>query len=98
MKKKILIYERWSMHILNLYGMDRCQGYKFTYFHSSLAFLDVKKYIIWIIFFNRKYNIKTIKINKDFRHEAPLQWNVLFNMSILKMISFSMDYHWSVTG
>ena len=29
------------------------------------------------------------------RKEALVQWNIVFNMTILRMISYAMDKHWA---
>lgn len=68
--------------------------------------------LIWSIniatlFFNDRYqgynlvdffHCEALQFLVDSTQDQIIPWHFIFNMSILKMISFGMDKHWSIKG
>jgi len=62
-------------------------------------------YAIILLYYNEKFGgaylenffpNSRIKIFLDYyRDGAPMQWHVVFNMTILRMISFAIDFKWA---
>jgi protein-cysteine N-palmitoyltransferase HHAT len=74
--------------------------------------MDIFPALIWAInlatlYFNdtyRGYNLvnffhcESLQFLVDSTKEQIIPWHSIFNMSILKMISFAMDKHWAIKG
>lgn len=41
------------------------------------------------------FHCESLQFIQDTRNNATLQWNVIYNMSMLRIISFGMDKYWA---
>jgi len=67
-------------------------------------------YVLWVInlatlYCNEQFRgygfawvSKSLQFMDDEMVHAPVRWNIIFNMTILRIISFGMDFHWAFTS
>ncbi|KOS21410.1 Glycerol uptake protein 1 [Escovopsis weberi] len=73
----------WAFNICTLFANELCEGYRFVFiaWHSGFKYGTVLDWAIWI----------------DRNGQGILsRWEILFNITILRLISFNMDYYWSI--
>ncbi|PFH56790.1 hypothetical protein XA68_15985 [Ophiocordyceps unilateralis] len=74
----------WAFNIAILFANDLCQGYHLKPMAARLAPVDstLVRWAGWL----------------DGHGGLMARWDVLFNISVLRLISFNMDYYWSFEG
>jgi hypothetical protein len=80
----------WTFNIGILFANELCQGYKYA---------DIARVLSWSVstFSSAKASAQTVNWDSPLDHYGGLipRWEILFNISVLRLISFNMDYYWS---
>lgn len=92
----------WALEVLIFYLVVQ-------HLHRSKIF----PYIIWslsllVLFCNEKFDGYSFlwidpeskfwyRLDRNLHEDSMIRWHVVFNMCILKIISYGMDKHWSAT-
>ncbi|RAH42440.1 putative glycerol:H+ symporter (Gup1) [Aspergillus brunneoviolaceus CBS 621.78] len=78
----------WTFNIATLFANELCAGYPLERLASFLipAF-DATKEVPALVLWARSFD--------DFGGIIP-RWEILFNITVLRLISFNMDYYWSL--
>lgn len=80
----------WTFNIGILFLNDRYSGYRFGELHQSLEYLvcESHRYI---------YHFLIVVILKDQEKYTGFypRWHVNFNIIMLRLVSFNMDYYWA---
>jgi membrane-bound O-acyltransferase GUP1_2 len=72
----------WIFNISVLFANEFCRGYPYARISHSLGFIGSSDWGAWL----------------DAHGGLIPRWEVLFNFTILRMISFNMDYYWSLNS
>ena len=88
--KKYMPAATWIFNIATLFANELSEGYKFT--KMAVYFLGKPNHqfaqrnhpaLIWAVWLDRRAGL------------IP-RWEVLFNITVLRLISFNLDYYWSL--
>lgn len=81
----------WIFNAAVLFLNDRYSGYRFGDMSSSLEALVSLVAMICL------YGSLTVLLQDSYQGIYP-RWHISFNITMLRLVSFSMDYHWACTG
>ncbi|KAI1323518.1 MBOAT, membrane-bound O-acyltransferase family-domain-containing protein [Xylariaceae sp. FL0255] len=73
----------WVFNVALLFANDICKGYRFrdiAWYVPSLGLADLVSFGAWL----------------DSYGGLMSRWDILFNLTVLRLISFNLDYYWSL--
>lgn len=77
----------WVFNGLVLFANERYAGYRFGDVLPALGFLvSSDSYWIWVLW--------ALFVQDSYRGFYP-RWHISFNITMLRLVSFNMDYYWS---
>jgi hypothetical protein len=78
--KKYLVAATWTFNVGILFANELGRGYRFAALARTLGWGDGQNWGTWM----------------DSYGGLISRWEILFNITILRLISFNMDYYWSL--
>lgn len=84
--RRLIPYVTWSLNISILFTNELCQGYRFAQIAEFFSPVGVE-------------NLTQLNWGEWLDKNGGLmsRWEILFNLTILRLISFNLDYYWSLS-